>query len=52
MVTGMSSADIGIAALDGRVALTELTPQQVSLENAFMALTRDSVQFAAAQEQV
>jgi ABC-2 type transport system ATP-binding protein len=44
-VTGLSSAEIGRIAADARVALVELTPQQASLEEAFMELTRDAVEF-------
>jgi ABC-2 type transport system ATP-binding protein len=45
VVSGMSAADIGKLAAYHGVALTELTPQRVSLEDAFMELTRDSVEF-------
>jgi len=48
-VTGMESAAIGqIAAANGLV-LYELTPQRASLEEAFMELTRDSVEFEASE---
>jgi ABC-2 type transport system ATP-binding protein len=44
-VTGLESAAIGeLAALD-HVVLHELTPRAASLEEAFMELTRDSVDF-------
>ncbi|MDQ7908197.1 ATP-binding cassette domain-containing protein [Phytohabitans sp. ZYX-F-186] len=44
-VSGLDSAEIGrLAALDG-VPLVELTPRGQSLEEAFMALTRESVEF-------
>lgn len=46
-VTGMSSREIGRIAADARVALVELVPQQASLEEAFMDITRDSVEFNA-----
>jgi ABC-2 type transport system ATP-binding protein len=46
-VTGLSSDRIGRIAADHSVALAELTPQQASLEEAFMELTRDSVEFQA-----
>ncbi len=46
-VTGRSSAQIAQAALDSRVLVTELTPQTVSLEDAYLALTRDDVEYAA-----
>jgi ABC-2 type transport system ATP-binding protein len=44
-VTGLSSDRIGRIAADHAIALAELTPQQASLEEAFMELTRDSVEF-------
>jgi ABC-2 type transport system ATP-binding protein len=44
-VTGLSSDRIGRIAADHSIALAELTPQQASLEEAFMELTRDSVEF-------
>jgi ABC-2 type transport system ATP-binding protein len=44
-VTGLESAAVGeLAALD-HVVLHELTPRAASLEEAFMELTRDSVDF-------
>jgi ABC-2 type transport system ATP-binding protein len=46
-VTGMSSRDIGRIAADAMVALVELVSQQASLEEAFMNLTKDSVEFNA-----
>jgi ABC-2 type transport system ATP-binding protein len=46
-VTGMATSEIGELAAAHRIALHELTPQQASLEDAFLALTADSVQFAA-----
>jgi len=45
-VTGLSSAEIGKVAAQAGIALIELTPQQASLEEAFMELTRDAVEFA------
>jgi ABC-2 type transport system ATP-binding protein len=44
-VTGLSSRGIGQIAAEARIALVELTPQQASLEEAFMELTRDAVEF-------
>jgi ABC-2 type transport system ATP-binding protein len=44
-VSGVSSELIGRIAADNRVALAELTPRQASLEEAFMALTRDTVDY-------
>jgi ABC-2 type transport system ATP-binding protein len=44
-VSGLTSDRIGRIAADHAIALAELTPQQASLEEAFMELTRDSVEF-------
>jgi ABC-2 type transport system ATP-binding protein len=44
-VAGLTSAAIGRAAADAGIALTELTPQRASLEEAFMEITRDAVEF-------
>ncbi|MFD9632052.1 ATP-binding cassette domain-containing protein [Streptomyces violascens] len=46
-VTGLSSDRIGRIAADHAIALAELTPQQASLEEAFMELTRDAVEYQA-----
>jgi ABC-2 type transport system ATP-binding protein len=46
-VVGMDAAAIGQAAADTSTVLHELTPQRASLEEAFMELTRDSVQYHA-----
>lgn len=51
-VTGLSSAEIGKVAVEARIVLIELTPQQASLEEAFMELTRDSVEFGTPIEEV
>jgi ABC-2 type transport system ATP-binding protein len=51
-VTGLSSAEIGQVAATARIALIELTPQQASLEEAFMELTRDAVEFGTPMEEV
>ena len=51
-VTGLSSADIGRVAAAAGIALVELTPQQISLEDAFMELTRDAVEFGTPMEEV
>jgi ABC-2 type transport system ATP-binding protein len=45
VVRGIPAAQIGEIALDQGVALHELTTQQLSLEDAFMQLTRSSVEF-------
>jgi ABC-2 type transport system ATP-binding protein len=44
-VHGLSAEQIGEAAAKHGVVLHELTPQQVSLEQAFMDMTRDDVEF-------
>jgi len=44
-VSGLSARQIGLAAAEHGVALFELTPKQVSLEEAFMDLTRDAVEY-------
>jgi len=44
-VTGMCAAEIGELAASVGVILHELSPQMASLEDAFMELTRDSVEF-------
>ena len=44
-VSGVDSAHIGAVAARSQIALIELKPQQASLEEAFMEITRDSVEF-------
>jgi ABC-2 type transport system ATP-binding protein len=44
-VTGLTAAQIGDVARDRGIALHELTPQRASLEEAFMDMTRDEVEF-------
>jgi len=44
-VSGLTSAQIGDIAAEHGIPLHELTPQQASLEEAFMTLTRDEVEF-------
>jgi ABC-2 type transport system ATP-binding protein len=44
-VTGMSSAAVGRIAAQAGIALIELIPQQASLEEAFMEITRDTVEY-------
>jgi ABC-2 type transport system ATP-binding protein len=46
-VTGRTGEEIGEAARAGGIALYELTPRQVSLEEAFMDITRDAVEYGA-----
>ncbi|WP_225102409.1 ABC transporter ATP-binding protein [Streptomyces sp. CoH27] len=47
LVTGITSELIGRVAAEEGIALAELTPQQASLEEAFMELTRDAVEYQA-----
>jgi ABC-2 type transport system ATP-binding protein len=49
-VTGLASDEIGIIASRYGVPLYELTPQMASLEEAFMELTQDTVEYRAPQE--
>jgi len=46
-VHGLTAQQIGEIAARHNVVLHELTPQQVSLEEAFMDLTRDDIEFKA-----
>jgi ABC-2 type transport system ATP-binding protein len=48
-VHGMTAVQIGDTAAANGLALHELTPQQVSLEEAFMDLTREDLEFQAAE---
>jgi ABC-2 type transport system ATP-binding protein len=48
-ITGMAAAQIGELAATSAIRLHELSPQQASLEAAFMELTHDSVSFRAGQ---
>jgi ABC-2 type transport system ATP-binding protein len=45
MVTGLQATDIGELASDAGIALHELSPQTASLEEAFMELTHDSLEY-------
>ncbi|MDT5043591.1 MAG: type transport system ATP-binding protein [Actinoplanes sp.] len=47
-VTGLPAREIGLKAAEHGVALFELTAKTVSLEEAFMELTKDSVEYHAA----
>jgi ABC-2 type transport system ATP-binding protein len=48
VVTGLEAPRIGELAASGGIVLHELTPQLASLEEAFMELTADSVEFGPA----
>src|ERR1700734_2043848 len=47
-ITGMDSAEVGKLAAAHGIVLFELIPVRASLEEAFMELTRDSVEYQAA----
>ena len=47
-ITGMDSAEVGKLAAAHGITLFELIPVRASLEEAFMELTRDSVEYQAA----
>ena len=47
-ITGMDSAEVGRLAAAHGIALSELIPVKASLEEAFMELTRESVEYLAA----
>jgi ABC-2 type transport system ATP-binding protein len=50
-VRGLTARQVGELAAARQIVLHELTPQQASLEEAFMTLTRDDVEFKAAEPQ-
>jgi ABC-2 type transport system ATP-binding protein len=50
-VHGLTAEQVGDAAARASIVLHELTPQQASLEEAFMNLTRDELEFATEMEE-
>jgi ABC-2 type transport system ATP-binding protein len=50
-VHGLTAEQVGEEAAGAGIALHELTPQQASLEEAFMNLTRDELEFATDVEE-
>lgn len=44
-ITGIDAEQLGRIAAEHRIVLYELTPQRASLEEAFMELTRDEVEY-------
>jgi ABC-2 type transport system ATP-binding protein len=46
-VTGVTAVTVGETAAEARIVLHELTPQRASLEEAFMELTKDSVEYVS-----
>jgi ABC-2 type transport system ATP-binding protein len=49
-VRGLSAEQVGRAAFESGIALYELTPLQASLEEAFMELTQQDVEYRAASD--
>jgi ABC-2 type transport system ATP-binding protein len=49
-IVGVTSQEVGELARDHRLAIYELVVERASLEEAFMALTRDSLVYAATSE--
>jgi ABC-2 type transport system ATP-binding protein len=49
-VSGLTAEQIGDVAAERHIRLHELTPQQASLEEAFMELTRGDVEYQALEE--
>ena len=47
MVSGLASDQIGTVAAGHGITLWELAPQQASLEDAFMKVTREAVDYRA-----
>jgi ABC-2 type transport system ATP-binding protein len=45
-VTGITSGTVGEVAFAAGIIVSELTPQRASLEEAFMEMTRDSVEYS------
>ena len=50
-VHGLTAEQLGEAAAGAGIALHELSPVQASLEEAFMNLTRDEIEFSAEMEE-
>jgi ABC-2 type transport system ATP-binding protein len=48
-ISGLTAAEVGEAAATAGIVLHELTQRQASLEQAFMQLTRDEVEFKAGE---
>jgi len=49
-VRGTNAESVGTAALAAGIAIFELTPQRASLEEVFIDLTADAVEYASANE--
>jgi ABC-2 type transport system ATP-binding protein len=48
-ISGLSAVQVGEVAAAHGIVLHELSPMQASLEEAFMELTRDDVEFKAGE---
>jgi ABC-2 type transport system ATP-binding protein len=48
-ITGLACRDVGVLAAQAGLTLFELSPQDASLEDAFMEMTRDSADFHAGE---
>jgi ABC-2 type transport system ATP-binding protein len=48
-VVGLTASEVGDAAAEAHIALHELTPHEASLEEAFMELTRDHIEFGVSE---
>ena len=51
-VSGMDATEIGVIARDNGIALASLIPEQRTLEELFMELTRDSVEYHGGRSKV
>ena len=49
-IAGLTAEEIGEVAAAHRLTLHELTPQQASLEEAFMTLTAEDVEFKTTEQ--
>jgi ABC-2 type transport system ATP-binding protein len=50
LVTGLTARELGRLAAENRIPLHELSSSAVSLEEAFMNITRESVEYPSALE--
>jgi len=49
-VTGLTAAEIGDKAFENRIAVHELVPEEASLEEAFMELTHEELEYGHADD--
>jgi ABC-2 type transport system ATP-binding protein len=50
-IEGLTAQQVGEIAASNKIVLHELTPVQASLEEAFMELTRDDVEFKSVESE-